>query len=85
VLPFASTLVKSLRGDEVLVEARALAARAQWQRLLKAADLVFADRLSYPDVRRGRPRRVREMRFVPKPVLEKLAAAATIAVPAGRT
>ncbi len=80
VLPFASTLIKSLRGDDVLVEARPLSARGDWQRLLRAADVVFADVLAYPEVRRGGPRRVREVRFVPRPVLDKLLAELTVVV-----
>ncbi len=80
VLPFASVLIRSLRGDDVLVEARPLAARAEWQRLLRAADAVFADVLAYPEVRRGQPRRVREVRFIPKPVLARMADAMTVVV-----
>ena len=46
VLPFATTLISSLRGDEVLVEARALSDTRGWKRLVAAADIVFADVLS---------------------------------------
>jgi GntR family transcriptional regulator len=80
VLPFAATLIKSLRGDDVLVEARALSARADWRRLIRAADLVFSDVIAYPEVRQGRPRRVREVRFVPKLVQARLVEALTVVV-----
>lgn len=83
VLPFASVLVHSLRGDEVLVEARLLQATAEWQRLVRAADAVFADAISYESVRRSRPRRLREIRFLPPAVLERLRAALTVVVPVG--
>ncbi len=85
VLPFASVLVRSLRGDEVLVEARLLQATDEWQRLVRAADAVFADALSYATLKRSRPRRLRETRFLPPAVLDRLRAALTIVVPARRS
>ncbi len=81
VLPFASVLVRSLRGDEVLVEARLLQATDEWQRLLRAADAVFADALSYPTLKRARARRLRETRFLPPAVLDRLRATLSIVVP----
>jgi GntR family transcriptional regulator len=64
VLPFASVFLRSLRGDEVLVETRALRPRANGAACL-TADLVFADSLSCPSVREAGCRRVREVRVVP--------------------
>jgi hypothetical protein len=81
VLPFASTLVGSLRGEEVLVEARALSDARGWRRLLPAADLVFADVIAAPLVRRSRPRRLREFRIVGEAGQLRLQAAARADVP----
>jgi GntR family transcriptional regulator len=81
VLPFASVLVRSLRGDDVLVESRLLAARPEWQRLLRAADAVFADALAYETLKKARPRRLREIRFLPPAVLARLREALTIVGP----
>ena len=52
------------RGDELLVEARLVSRRAEWRRLLPAADLVLADALSAGVVREARPRRLRELRIL---------------------
>ncbi|HET7295061.1 MAG TPA: GntR family transcriptional regulator [Vicinamibacteria bacterium] len=81
VLPFASVLVRSLRGDELLVEARLRQAASEWQRLVKAADMVFADALSLAEVRRARPRRLRELRLLPPVVLRRLRDALAVVVP----
>ena len=81
VLPFASVLLRSLRGDEVLVETRLLSETREWKRLVKAADLVIADALSAPVVARSAPRRLREVKVVPAPAVERLRAALTAVVP----
>jgi GntR family transcriptional regulator len=81
VLPFASVLVRSLRGDELLVEARLLQATAEWQRLIGAADAVFADAIALPQVRRFKPRRLREVRFLSPAILDRLRASLSIIVP----
>ena len=81
VLPFASVLLKSLRGDEILVEARSLAASREWRRLIPAADLVFADAFSVDAVRRARPRKLREVRFVSPETLARLQGALSVVVP----
>jgi len=81
VLPFASVLIRSLRGDEVLVETRLLSATREWKRLVKAADLVIADALSAPTVARAAPRRLREARVIPKSALDRLGKALTAVVP----
>jgi GntR family transcriptional regulator len=81
VLPFASVLLRSLRGDEVLAETRLLSAPREWKRLVKAADLVLADALSVAAVARAQPRRLREVKFVPKSAIDKLRDAISVVVP----
>ena len=82
-IPFASVLLRSLRGDEILVEARLLHEARDWRRLLRAADLVFADVLCSAVVKRARPRSFQEVRVVPAPMLERLREALTVVVPRG--
>lgn len=81
VLPFADVLLKSLRGDEILVETRPLSATREWRRLVPAADLVFADALAAPAVRQARPKKLREVRFVSPSSLERLRDALTVVLP----
>ena len=83
VLPFASVFLRSLRGDEILVETRLLAAAREWKRLVKVADLVFADSLSVATVRAAGARHLREIRVVQLSSLERLRDALTIVVPRG--
>jgi DNA-binding transcriptional regulator YhcF (GntR family) len=64
VLQIAQGLISGLRGDELLIEGRLVSRRAEWRRLVPAADIVFADALAAPAVREARPRRLREMRLV---------------------
>jgi hypothetical protein len=64
VLKFAEALAGGLRGDEVLVETRLLSRRAEWRRLVPAANVVYADVLSAPVVSEARPRRLRELRLL---------------------
>ena len=64
VLQIAQGVIGGLRGDELLVEARLVTRRADWRRLLPAADLVIADTLSAGMVREARPRRLRELRLL---------------------
>lgn len=72
VLPFASVFLRSLRGEDVIVEARLLSAPLEWKRLVKAADLVLADALSAEQVRKAGPRRLREFRVVAEKALARL-------------
>lgn len=81
VLPFAAVVVKSLRGDEVLVEPRLLSRIAEWRRLASVADLVMADALSTPAVRRSRPRRLLEVRLLSPAAAERLRDALTVVLP----
>ena len=64
LLQIAQAIIGGLRGDELLVEARLVSRRAEWRRLLPAADLVLADALSAGIVREARPRRLRELRLL---------------------
>jgi GntR family transcriptional regulator len=81
VLPFASVFLRSLRGDDVVVEARLLAAPREWRRLAPAADLVLADALSAEVVRKVAPRRLREVRVISDEALARLREALTIIAP----
>lgn len=81
VLPFASVFLRSLRGDELLVEARPLSAAREWRRLARAADLVVADALAVEAVRQAGARRVREVRVVSPRSLERLREALTVVTP----
>jgi len=64
LLQIAQAIIGGLRGDELLVEARLVSRRAEWRRLLPAADLVLADALSAGVVREAKPRRLRELRLL---------------------
>jgi GntR family transcriptional regulator len=74
VLKLALSFVSGLRGDELLVETRVLPRRAEWRRLVAAADVVFADVVAGSDVRRAAPRRFRELRLLGPHDLERLRA-----------
>ncbi len=80
VLPFASTLVRSLRGDEVLVEARALGDTRGWRRLIPAADAVFVDVLSEEAVRKAKPRRLQPFRVLAEDGLRRIESVARAAL-----
>jgi GntR family transcriptional regulator len=84
LLPFASTLVRSLRGEELVVEACLLSEARAWGRLVPAADVVFADALSVDRLKRARPRRLREIRIVPPATLARLREALTIVTRAAK-
>jgi hypothetical protein len=60
----ASVLLQSMRGHEVVVETRLRSATRDWRALIKGADFVLADVLSYPAVRLAAPRRVHEFRLI---------------------
>jgi hypothetical protein len=77
VIPFASVFLKSLRGDDAVVEARLLSDSEGWLRLIPAADVVLADTLSAEVVRRARPRRLQVFQLVPATVLDRLREALT--------
>jgi GntR family transcriptional regulator len=81
VLPFASVFMRSLRGDEILVEPRLLSATKEWRRLVKAADMVFADGLSADALRRAGARKLREFRVVTDAAVARLKEALTVVVP----
>jgi GntR family transcriptional regulator len=81
VLPFATVFLRSLRGDDLVVEARLLSDTRAWRRLVKAADLVLADALSVDSVRRAGARRLREVRVISASALQRLREALTIIAP----
>ncbi len=64
LLPISSALLQSMRGDEVTVETRLRGASRDFRPLVRAADLVLADVLSFSAVRAVRPRQVLEFRLV---------------------
>jgi hypothetical protein len=72
VLPFASVFIRSLRGDEVLVEAHLLSEGKSWRRVAPAADLVLADVMSAATVRRSKARKVQEFRMVTQSSLDRV-------------
>jgi GntR family transcriptional regulator len=81
VLPFAHVFLRSLRGDELLVETRLLAETREWKRLVRVADLVMTDALSTEPARAAGARKLREVRVVQPAALERLRDALTIVVP----
>jgi GntR family transcriptional regulator len=81
VLPFASVFMRSLRGDEILVEPRLFSATKEWRRLVKASDMVFADGLSADAVQRAGARKLRQFRVVTDAAVERLKKALTVVVP----
>jgi len=81
VLPFVSVLLHSLRGDEILGEAKPLSAPREWRRLAGVADVVFADGLSVEAVGRARPKKLKEVRILPPAVLDRLRYSLTVVVP----
>ncbi len=72
VLSFAKAVIGGLRGDELLVETRLIGRRAEWRRLVCAADLVVVDALAAAEVRRERPKRLRELRLLGKAALVRV-------------
>lgn len=82
LLQIVGAVAGGLRGDEVLVEARLLSRRAEWRRLIPAADLVFADALAAPAVRGTRPRELRELRLIGAKDLARVRKALSLAVTA---
>jgi len=81
VLPVAEVMIKSLRGDDLLVETRLVSATREWRRLASAADIVFADALAVEAVRKAQPRRVREVRITTEAALSRLRRLITVIVP----
>ena len=73
--------MRSLRGDEILVEPRLFSATKEWRRLVKAADMVFADGLSADTVGRAGARKLRQFRVVTDAAVERLKKALTLVVP----
>jgi len=82
LLQIVGAVAGGLRGDEVLVETRLLSRRAEWRRLIPAANLVFADALAAPAVREARPRELRELRLIGAKDLARVRKALSLAVTA---
>jgi DNA-binding transcriptional regulator YhcF (GntR family) len=72
ILPFATALLRALRGDDVLVEVKLLFRGREWKRLLPVADLVLADAVAADALRPLRPRRMREFRLLSEAGLSRL-------------
>jgi DNA-binding transcriptional regulator YhcF (GntR family) len=83
LLSFAAALIGGLRGDEVLVETRPLSRRAEWLRLLPAADLVVVDVLASSAVRKARPKRLYELRLLGDAALARVRRGLSAIVPTG--
>jgi hypothetical protein len=81
LVPFAQVVFKGLRGDEILLETRLLSETREWKRLLKAADLVIVDAISAAAVRRGSPKKLREVRMIPDATLARLREALDFVTP----
>ncbi len=81
VLPFATVVGQTLRGDEILVETRLLSDTRGWRRLCPTADLVFADVLAFPAVSRARPKRLTPLRLLSLTAVERLRDALEFVVP----
>jgi GntR family transcriptional regulator len=84
LLPIASALLQSMRGDEVSIEARLRAESRDWKPLVRCAQLVLADMLSFSAVRAVRPRQVLEFRLVAAESIARVCASlGTVAPPLG--
>jgi GntR family transcriptional regulator len=81
LLPFAQVVFKGLRGDEILLETRLLSETRDWKRVLRAADLVLADAIAAPVVRKEKPKKLREVRMIPEATLGRLRQALQFVVP----
>jgi DNA-binding transcriptional regulator YhcF (GntR family) len=75
LLPIASVLLQTMREGEIVVETRLLSARSDWKALVKAAEFVLADVLSFPAVRPTCPKRVQEFRLVADESIARVRAA----------
>jgi GntR family transcriptional regulator len=81
LLPFAQVVFKGLRGDEILLETRLLSETREWKRVLRAADLVLADAIAAPHVRKEKPKKLREVRMIPESTLLRLTQALQFVAP----
>jgi DNA-binding transcriptional regulator YhcF (GntR family) len=84
VLPFAGVFLRSLRGDDVVVEACHVADTRRWRRIAQGADLVLVDVMAAAAVKRAKPRRLREFRLVSETSSAQIREALkVVALPAG--
>jgi DNA-binding transcriptional regulator YhcF (GntR family) len=72
ILPFATVLLRALRGDDLHAEVKLLSRSREWKRLLPVADLVLADALAADALRPLRLRRMREFRVLSEAALSRL-------------
>jgi DNA-binding transcriptional regulator YhcF (GntR family) len=80
-LEYARTLVHSLRGDALLVQAYTVGATREWRRVLPAADLVVTDMVAADRVAASKPRRLHVARMVGDKTAARLRDFATVVVP----
>jgi len=81
VLGMATVLAHTQRGDEIIIEQRPLSKPRDWRALVRGADLVFADALSYPIVHPVRPERVREFRTIEPECIARLRESLSVVLP----
>lgn len=81
VLPVATVVIKTMRGDDVHVETHLVSASKAWRRIASAADVVFADALSVEEVAKAKPKRLREVRITTEAALDRLRRTITVIVP----
>lgn len=81
VLPVATVMVKTLRGDDLHVETHLVSEPRKWRRVVGAADIVFVDALSAEAVAKAKPRRLREYRITTEAALNRLRRTLTVIVP----
>ena len=81
VLRFASVLLRSMRGDDLVIEVKDLAAPREWQRLVRVADLVVVDATAAETVKLARPKRLLEMRLLKPATIERMREALVEVVP----
>jgi DNA-binding transcriptional regulator YhcF (GntR family) len=72
ILPFAKVFLRNVCSPEVLVEAKELAAARDWRALIRGADMVLADAVSFPSVRGIDGSRVSEFRIVSSETINRL-------------
>ena len=70
-----------MRGDDLVIEVKDLAATREWQRLVRAADLVMVDVTAAEAVKLTRPKRLLEIRLLKPATIERMREALVEVVP----